>query len=194
MRALITGRTGKLEAGVRLILVSVLAISTFVSCSSAETSVSAPNTGVFEATHNIPIENLGDAFQYWNLDWKERAPQLYGEIIAVNTLYTQSHTYILGQTDCDDMAASIWETLAAKGIISLIVVGNLEMAQESSNDCNHAWLMIYSGDGSAAALETTNGEVYTWQDTEAEPWLEQYWEGFIYEKPSDLWRDFRDWW
>ena len=92
------------------------------------------------------------------------------------------------------MAADIWEILAGKGIISLIVVGNLEMAQESYADCNHAWLIIYSGEGSAAALETTCGEVYTWQDTEVDPNLKQYWEGFIYEKPFDLWQDFGQRW
>ena len=177
----------------RLIVISLLAIAIFASCSSADNLVSTPTTGIFGATHNIPGEDLGDASQYWNLDWKGRSPQLYGEIVAVNALYTQSHTYIPGQTDCDDMAADIWETLAGQGIISLIIVGNLEMAQESFNDCNHAWLMIYGGEGSAAALETTNGGVYTWQDTEVEPRLKQYWEGFIYEKPSDLWRDFKDW-
>lgn|GEM_PF-3809492 len=176
----------------RLVLISLLIIATFVSCSSADSLAPTTNTESFGATHNIPIGNLGDACQYWNLDWVGRAPQLYGEIVTVNALYTRSHTYILGQTECDDMAADIWEMLAGKGIISLIAVGNLEMAEESYADCNHAWLIIYSGEGSAAALETTCGEVYTWQDTEVDPNLKQYWEGFIYEKPSDLWQDFKE--
>ncbi len=177
----------------RLILISLLAAATLISCSGAGSSVPTTTTESSGAIHNIPIENLGDACQYWNLDWEGRAPQLYVEIVAVNALYIRSHDYILGQNECDDMAADIWEILARKGIISLIVAGNLEMSGESYADCNHAWLLIYSGEGSAAALETTCGEVYTWQDTEVDPNLKQYWEGFIYEKPSDLWRDFKDW-
>jgi hypothetical protein len=88
------------------------------------------------------------------------------------------------------MAADIWEVLASRGIVSLIVAGNLEMVRESFLECNHAWLIVYSGEGSAAALEVTTGRTYRWEDTLDNGRLRQYWEGFIYEKPFDLSADF----
>ncbi|HEY48894.1 MAG TPA: hypothetical protein G4O13_02460 [Dehalococcoidia bacterium] len=150
--------------------------------------------GAYWPTHNIPIEELGNASAYWNVDWEGRAAQLYEEILAVNTQYFQTHTYVHGKTDCNDMVCEIWGILKSRGIISLIAVGKLEMSQESFLDCDHAWLMVYSGEGSAAALEATSGRIYTWQDAGADPALKQYWEGFIYEEPSDLREDFEERW
>ena len=92
------------------------------------------------------------------------------------------------------MAADIWRELASEGIVSLIVVGNLEMARESFSECNHAWLIVYNGEGSAAALEVTTGRTYRWEDTLNNSRLTQYWEGFIYDKPSDVSEDFAERW
>jgi len=179
---------------VRLLLVSGLALLAFVSCSSAATSIPAPGAEPSGAIHSIPIGDLGDALQYWNVDWKGRAPQLYSEIADVNSLYYRTHAYVPGEADCDDMAADIWESLADSGIVSLIVVGNLEATRESFAECNHAWLIVYSGEGSAAALEVTAGKTYTWADTLDDGTLRQYWEGFVYERPSDLAEDFDQRW
>ena len=105
----------------RLVLISLLIIATFVSCSSADNLVLTKTMESFGATHNIPIENLGDACQYWNLDWKGRAPQLYGEIVTVNVLYTRSHAYILGQTECDDRGQSRCHRSGIGGLWSWIL-------------------------------------------------------------------------
>jgi hypothetical protein len=179
---------------VRLLLVSILALLTAVSCSSAATSISAPSAEASGVIHSIPTGDLGNASRYWNTDWKGCAPQLYAEIADVNSLYHQTHTYVPGETDCNDMAADIWGSLAGREIVSLIVVGNLETARESFAECNHAWLIVYSGEGSAAALEVTAGRTYTWEDALDNASLRQYWEGFVYESPSDLAEDFDERW
>lgn len=179
---------------VRLVLVSILLILVLAGCTNAETLTTNSNGGVYEITHNIPVKNLGDASAYWNTDWKGQASQLYDEILTTNTQYLQNHRYIPWQTDCNDMAIEVWERLSSRGIVTLIVVGNLEISHEAFVDCNHAWLMVYSGEGSAAALETTRGKIYTWEDTQTYPNLKQYWEGFTYEKPSDLRADFKQRW
>jgi len=176
---------------VRLLLVSVLALLASVSCSAA-TSIPAPSAEASGAIHSISVGDLGDASEYWNLGWKGRAPQLYAEIADANSLYHRTHTYTPGETDCDDMAVDIWESLAGRGIVSLIVAGNLEATGESFAECNHAWLIVYSGEGSAAALEVTAGRTYTWEDTLDNAALSQYWEGFVYESPSDLAGDFNE--
>jgi len=52
--------------------------------------------------------------------------------------------------------------------------------------------MVYSGEGSAAVMELVSGRVYVWEDVRINPQLRQYWEGFVYEKPSDLLADFQE--
>lgn len=178
----------------RLLLGSVLALLTAVSCSGARTSISAPGAETSGALHSVPLEVLGNASAYWNPGWEGQAPRLYAEIAAANTLYHRTHTYVPGETDCNDMAADIWESLAGRGIVSLIVAGNLEATRESFAECNHAWLVVYSGEGAAAALEVTSGRTYTWEDTLDNAALRQYWEGFVYASPSDLAEDFDGRW
>jgi len=180
----------------RLAIFSVLVFSlmVFSSCTSIEAVTHYTTQDFYGTTHIIPIEKLGDASEYWNVDWKERSSQLYEEISAVSTLYFRTHRYVPGETDCNDMVVGVWNRLISRGIISLIVVGNLDMSQESFVDCNHTWLIVYSGEGSAAVVETTSGEIYTWEDAQVYPFLKQYWEGFVYETPSGLRADFHERW
>ena len=171
-------------------LVLILPMLAAAGCSSTESIVPDSATGAGKVTRSIPMEDLGDAVAYWNTDWKGQARQLYQEIQAINRQYFQTHRYVPWQTDCNDMAVDVWDRLNSRGIVSLIVVGNLELSHEAFADCNHAWLMVYSGEGSSAAVEPTRGEVFTWEHSRAYPGLEQYWEGFAYETPSELWADF----
>lgn len=92
------------------------------------------------------------------------------------------------------MAVAAWQKLSKKGIVSLIVVGNLEQSRESFLDCNHAWLLVYNSSGSAAVIDLVRGKVFTWEDVRLNLPLKQYWEGFVYETPEDLWEDFRGRW
>ena len=142
----------------------------------------------------IDIEDLGDASQYWNTDWRGRPSELYDEILALTIPYFQTHRYVFGETDCNDMAVDAWQELLNREIISLIAVGNLEKSYESFLECNHAWLIVYNGEGSAAVIDLVRGKVYVWEDIRANPQLRQYWEGFVYENPSDLFTDFKERW
>lgn len=92
------------------------------------------------------------------------------------------------------MAVEAWQKLLDMGIISLITVGNLEKSYESFLECNHVWLMIYSSEGSAAVMDLIGGKVHVWEEVRTNPQLRQYWEGFVYEKPSDLLTDFKERW
>jgi hypothetical protein len=142
----------------------------------------------------IPVADLGDASRYWNTDWRGRSSELYGEVVALTTTYSQTTRYVFGETDCNDMVIDAWQELLARRIRSVIVVGNLERFHESFLACNHAWLMVYSGKGSAAALDLVGGKVHVWEDVRSDPRLVQYWEGFVYENPADLRADFRERW
>ena len=163
------------------------------SCTGMEDETDSPVLTGSE-NHYIPLADLGNASRYWNTTWLGYSSELYDEILALTTNYFQTHKYVFGESDCNDMAVDVWQKLIDKEIISLIVVGNLEKSYETFLECNHAWLMVYSSEGSAAAMDLVRGKVYIWEDVRTNPQLRQYWEGFVYESPSDLLGDFKERW
>ena len=179
----------------RLKLVPAWAILLLVLAGSGCAAVVAlPAEPAVPSYHHVPADELGDASAYWNTAWKGRSGELWREMRAVVSAYSKTHRFTPGETDCNVMAVEIWDRLRSRGIVSIIVAGSLEMTQEGFGDCDHAWLMVYSAEGSAVALETTNGRTYTWVDTRADGRLRQYWEGFAYDNPSSLWADFSERW
>lgn len=141
-----------------------------------------------EPTHNLSSEEFNVSSTYWNLGWEDA--KLQQTVREVNTAYYEWHAYIANQTDCNDMAVDIWDMLRRKGIISLIATGNLELENETFDQCNHAWLVIFNSSGKAFALEPTNGQLYF----KGDPKADQYMHFFLYAKPSDLRADFGSRW
>lgn len=181
------------EAPVRLSAACAIVLLVLAGSGCAAAVAHPPDSGVPNC-HHVPAAELGNASAYWNVAWKGRTAELCCEIRTVVSAYSQTHRFTPGETDCNDMAVEIWDRLVSRGIVSIIVVGNLEMTQEGFGECDHAWLMVYSAEGSAAAVETTTGRTYTWEDARANCRLRQYWEGFAYDSPSDLWTDFSERW
>jgi hypothetical protein len=126
--------------------------------------------------HNIPISEIHSNSAYWNLSWQGRYPEMEKKVKDISQQYFKTHTYITGQTDCNDMAIDIWN-----------------MLQTAFSQCNHAWLLVYEkrdNSGPASfAVETTNGQIYFSNDT-----ANRYWTGFCYIKPSDLRDDLKERW
>jgi hypothetical protein len=145
-------------------------------------------------TNYILASDLGDAGEYWNTCWQGQAAELYSTVRALITRYSRTHNYVFGESDCNDMVVEIWDRLNNQGILSLIVVGNLEMSREPFEECNHTWLMVYSGEGAAVVLDPSCGGVCSWEDTRDYPYLKQYWEGIAYQNPAGLWNDFQERW
>ncbi|UCE98282.1 MAG: hypothetical protein JSV74_02855 [Dehalococcoidia bacterium] len=137
---------------------------------------------------------LGDIASYWNRDWLGCSNDLYNQLRYISTNYTHTSKYISGENDCNDMVVELWQILRERGITSLIVVGNLEKSNESFLECNHAWLLVYSGEGAAAAIDTVTADIYLWDQVSLNPQYKQYWEGFLYKNPTDLLADFKDRW
>ena len=173
------------------LLICLLTPLLICTCKNDKTNVQVSNTS---RNNYIPYDNLRNASSYWNTAWSGRSSQLYDEMLVLTTSYSQNNNYVFGESDCNDMAVDAWQKLVVKEIISLIVVGNLEKSNETFLECNHAWLMVYSGEGSAAAMDLVCGKVVIWENVRANPQLSQYWEGFVYENPSDLLLDFSDRW
>lgn len=158
-----------------------------------------PTTKTPQVLHNQTLEELNSNPAYWNLAWQGKYAEMESKTLAINQAYNKTHTYIKGETDCNDMAIDIWNILQTEGIVSIIVIGTLDKDGKTIADCNHAWLMInmlYKGDSkpSGFVLEPTNGEIYFGEDANLNPVLNRYWRGYGYTKPSDLREDLGQNW
>lgn len=158
----------------------------------AESVPAVPSASI--PKHNVKLEEIRSNPDYWNTAWIGADYELQKKTKEINAKYFQTHTYIEGETDCNDMAIDIWNMLLTEGISSVIVIGNLDRTAETFAECNHAWLLIFNKDGSAFALEPTNGECYSKEDIEQNPRINQYWQGFFYKQPSDLRADIKERW
>jgi hypothetical protein len=174
---------------IRIALPVMVSLALLTGCSGTGTSLHNQ-----VQTSYILTTDLGDAGDYWNVNWQEQSAGLYHALQAFIIDYSRTHDYVFGESDCNDMVVEIWDSLNSQGILSLIVVGNLEMSHEPFEECNHAWLMVYNGEGTAAALDPSRGGVYRWEDTREHPYLKQYWEGIVYADPTGLCNDFQQRW
>lgn len=128
--------------------------------------------------------------------WEGRDYELQGKLEELAQLYYRTHTYIVGETDCNDMAVDIWNMLLTESIKSVIVIGNWEKVGEKLEECNHAWLYVFNAEGKIIYLEPTLGKVIYGRlpDGTTNPEVIKYRDGFMYERPSDLWKDLKKMW
>jgi len=136
-----------------------------------------------------PGEVLGNP-KFRSLAWSGREYEWQWKVEEIGRTYHSTHTYIPGQTDCNDMAVDLWNMLFTAQIKSVIVVGNLNMVGETFSECDHAWLYVFNHEGKYCVLEPTTGEVIYGSN----PQFGAYEEGYIYERPSDLWADLKKKW
>ena len=136
-----------------------------------------------------PSEVLGNP-KFRSLAWSGRDYEWQWKVEEIGRTYNSTHTYIPGETDCNDMAVDLWNMLFTAQIKSVIVVGNLNLVGETFSECDHAWLYVFDPQGKYCVLEPTTGEVIYGSN----PKFGAYREGYIYEKPSDLWADLKKKW
>ncbi|MBM3132122.1 MAG: hypothetical protein FJZ95_03695 [Chloroflexi bacterium] len=134
--------------------------------------------------------------EFKSIQWKGRDYELQLKIEEIGRLYNSTHTYVPGETDCNDMAVDIWNMLLTKGIKSVIVIGNKDKENETFEECVHAWLYVFNANGEVIYLEPTTGEVLYGKlsDGTTNPKTIPYWGGFIYKTPSDLRSDLKNQW
>ncbi len=142
-------------------------------------------------THAIERSEVWGNPKFKSTAWQGKNFKLREKLEDIGNSYDETHTYIQGETDCNDMAVDIWNMLITENIKSVIVVGNKDMMNEAFDDCDHAWLYVFDADGMVIYMEPTTGEVIYGRlsDGSSNPKADPYREGFIYEKPSDLWED-----
>ncbi|MBT4511150.1 MAG: hypothetical protein HOC20_02915 [Chloroflexi bacterium] len=129
--------------------------------------------------------------------WKGDDFGLQQKLEEIAQSYYNTHTYYEGETDCNDMAADLWNMLLTEDIKSVIVVGDRGQVGESFEESKHAWLYVFNGDGKVIYLEPTDGDVFygLLPNGNANPKAGAYREAlYIYEKPSDLRMDLKAWW
>ena len=174
----------------RGVVISLAATTSAIMCLGVIGAIiSFMYIGIFEPAYDTPVEEIMHNPIYWNTDWEGSDYELQMTVQAVSAEYCQTHTYIEGETDCNDMVVDIWNMLYTEGITSIIVVGNQGMDAEYFEDCDHAWLLICDSMGNSFALEATEGLLIFAEDADNDPSLDQYWEGYFYTKPSDLRED-----
>ncbi|MBN1368789.1 MAG: hypothetical protein JW954_00955 [Dehalococcoidaceae bacterium] len=146
----------------------------------------------------MPVYHYIQSFRgfeaYWNRDWESDASGFYSRIAGIVSEYKQMTADAPAEFDCNDLAVGFWRVLEDNGINVLLAAGNLERTNETFTDCNHAWLIIYNGQGAAAAIETTTGSIYVWEQVSVRVQLKQYWEAFLYPNPEDMTADFSQRW
>jgi len=146
--------------------------------------------------HAVRGRDIWGRPEFRSTAWVGRDYELMRKIEEVARLYHRTHTFIPGETDCNDMAVSLWNMLLTENIKSVIVVGNLEKVGETFEESNHAWLYVFNAQGAVIYLEPTAGEVIFGRlaDGSTNPRAIPYREGFIYVRPSDLRRDLKERW
>ncbi len=134
-----------------------------------------------EPTHNVDRQTMIADSQYWNSSWEHN--ELFNTITAINKTYHEEHTYVEDMFDCSDMVVDIWNILLTQGIRSMIVVGNLNILDDSWAESNHVWLVVLHSVRSVNrwfAIESTSGAVRKLAGDS------NYWGGFYYPSPSEF--------
>jgi len=185
----------------RLLLLAVIicAVASFGFSGQCGSQSSQPE-------NDISREELQQGSQYWN-EWSD-ITELKNKAKDLALVSINRHHYIENEYDCNDMATDLWNMLSKGGttggpawdpITSIIVVGDLDIGEETFAECDHAWIAILNKppeEGAQVtiyALEPTNGEIYISTGKSGDP-NAKYFEGFFYEKPSDLRTDLGDRW
>ena len=141
--------------------------------------------------HALDLAEVFSNPKFQSTTWAGRDYELRSTLEGIGESYDSIHTYIEGEFDCNDMAIELWNILLAENIKSVIVIGDRDKADETFEECNHAWLYVFDATGSVIYMEPTNGQVIYGRlsDGTPNPVAAPYRDGFIYEKPSDLWKD-----
>jgi outer membrane murein-binding lipoprotein Lpp len=101
--------------------------------------------------------------------------------------YKETHVYsTYDMFVCSDMASEVWNMLKAKGINSVVVVGNKDVLINDILQSNHAWVLATVDNNELLALEATSGSVYKSSDKPL------YYTGWSFKSPADL-KSHNDW-
>ena len=141
--------------------------------------------------HAIANEDVFGNPEFASTAWKNRDWQWSQKVEEIGRTYYNTHTYIVNETDCNDMTVDIWNMLLTESIVSVIAIGNPEKENADFADCNHTWLLVFDAQGKYAVLEPTSGQVFYSGDAGVSVYLN--W-SYLYTKPSDLREDCKYKW
>lgn len=100
-----------------------------------------------------------------------------------------------GAWNAIDLTKSYWETLKRNGIVSVIVVGNLDLHDEALSESNHSWLLVFYNDWDKDGWSKTKPpSTLIFEPTQRYSFVMhiapdasiQYQEGYFYTSPSEL--------
>ena len=115
--------------------------------------------------------------------------------------YDIRNLFRLGEWDAIDLTKSYWEKLKDNGIVSVIVVGNLDLHGETLSECNHSWLLVFYKDWDKDGWSKTEPlgtlifeptQRYSFVIHIAPDASIQYQEGYFYTSPFELEADIKE--
>lgn len=156
-------------------------------------------SGIEEPRRNHAIEDIMNDSQFWNRgsDVDEFFETLYSILSGKDEIITSYDLqfFLIAEWDCNDMTTSLWHTLNDRGITSIIVVGNLDLDNESFSECNYTWLLVFYKDWTGKEMtifivDPTKREIRI-ADSDPEA-FKQYLEGYYYTSPFELNADIEE--
>ena len=82
----------------------------------------------------------------------------YMEVAAVAQEFADTHTYIRGSYDCDDMSITLANEYRYLGYNATLMLGNPNLNITGMQDINHAWVMVQV-QGQWFAVESETGQI-----------------------------------
>lgn len=95
--------------------------------------------------------------------------------------YHKIHSYsLIDYFICADMAKDVWNIVDTQGMRAVLVAGNIQKANASWKEYDHAWVLVEAAPRQWVALETTGGFLVFKKDNP------NYFRGTFFENPRDL--------
>lgn len=150
-----------------------------------------------EVTGRNEFITVANDSTFWN---KRQDVDKYVENLLSGTFilseYDIERAFGVGGTwDAINLTKSYWQKLNDNGIVSVIVVGNLDLHGEVLSECNHSWLLVFYKDWESDGWsETKPLGVLIFEPTQRYSFVVhiapeasiQYQEGYFYISPSEL--------
>jgi len=175
-------------------------------------------SSIAEPRRSHTVVDVFNSYQFWNTG--QDIDEFFDNLHLNTGLVTWLFEDLLGESwDVSEFASLIWDGLNGAGIISVIVIGNLDLDNAKFSESNHAWLLVFyedisSNENTIFILEPlkrtiasipVEKELPLKRDTEREIdymsghgvsslWVggEEYLQGYIYISSLDLEADIKE--
>lgn len=159
-------------------------------------------TGIEETNRSHALKDIVGDSRFWNK--RQDVDKFLEALLSMRDViswYDMVEKFVLYEWDAIDLTESYWEKLKDNGIISVIVVGNLDLPSETFSESNHSWLLVFYRDWDkdgwskeepllALIFEPTKRGCFVIHVAHNAP--RQYLQGYFYTSPFELEADIEE--